>query len=121
MDVAWRTPTCVAAARSAERVAAAERPAAFALAPDGELVTTPAEHPEALVFWRPGSGWSALAPATDPRRALIDLYLPVCTATASHPLTVGQLGQSLDGFIATHSGDSQFVTGEENILHLHMH
>jgi diaminohydroxyphosphoribosylaminopyrimidine deaminase / 5-amino-6-(5-phosphoribosylamino)uracil reductase len=34
-------------------------------------------------------------------------------------LTVGHLGQSLDGFIATHSGESQFVTGEENILHLH--
>jgi riboflavin-specific deaminase-like protein len=34
-------------------------------------------------------------------------------------MVVGHLGQSLDGFIATHSGDSQFVTGPENILHLH--
>jgi riboflavin-specific deaminase-like protein len=47
------------------------------------------------------------------------LYLPICSATKTHPITVGHLGQSLDGFIATHSGDSQFVTGQENIVHLH--
>jgi riboflavin-specific deaminase-like protein len=47
------------------------------------------------------------------------LYLPICSATSAHPITVGHLGQSLDGFIATHAGDSQFVTGPENILHLH--
>ena len=29
------------------------------------------------------------------------------------------VAMSLDGFIATHSGESQFVTGEENIRHLH--
>ena len=57
--------------------------------------------------------------ADDPRRAMIDLYLPICSATDAHPITVGHLGQSLDGFIATHAGESQFVTGEENILHLH--
>ena len=34
-------------------------------------------------------------------------------------MTIGHLGQSLDGFIATHSGDSQFVTGDDNIVHLH--
>ena len=49
----------------------------------------------------------------------IDLYLPICSATSARPMTVGHLGQSLDGFIATHAGESQFVTGEENILHLH--
>jgi riboflavin-specific deaminase-like protein len=32
---------------------------------------------------------------------------------------VAHLGQSLDGFIATPSGESTFVTGPENILHLH--
>jgi riboflavin-specific deaminase-like protein len=34
-------------------------------------------------------------------------------------LIVGHLGQSLDGFIATESGDSRFVTGPDNIVHLH--
>jgi len=47
------------------------------------------------------------------------LYLPLCGGTPTRPLTVGHLGQSLDGFIATHSGDSQFVTGNENLVHLH--
>jgi riboflavin-specific deaminase-like protein len=73
----------------------------------------------AALGWRPGAGWELLLPADDRRAALIDLYLPICSASKKHPITVGHLGQSLDGFIATHSGDSQFVTGPENILHLH--
>jgi riboflavin-specific deaminase-like protein len=35
------------------------------------------------------------------------------------PVTVAHLGQSLDGFIATRSGDSRFVTGRANLVHLH--
>ena len=66
-----------------------------------------------------GRRLAVVSAADDPRHALIDLYLPICSATAARPITVGHLGQSLDGFIATHAGESQFVTGEENILHLH--
>ena len=66
-----------------------------------------------------GTGWTCVLPDDDPRRAFIDLYLPVCNATAEHPITVGHLGQSLDGVIATHTGESFYVTGEENIRHLH--
>ena len=70
--------------------------------------------------WRGGrTPAGSRAARRDPRYALLDLYLPICSATAATPITVGHLGQSLDGFIATHAGDSQFVTGEENILHLH--
>jgi riboflavin-specific deaminase-like protein len=58
-------------------------------------------------------------PAGDPRAAVLDLYLPICSATAEHPITVGHLGQSLDGFIATQAGESRYVTGRENIVHLH--
>src|SRR5262244_182298 len=61
----------------------------------------------------------AQLPAGDPRAAILDLYLPICSATAEHPITVGHLGQSLDGFIATHAGESRYVTGQENIVHLH--
>jgi diaminohydroxyphosphoribosylaminopyrimidine deaminase/5-amino-6-(5-phosphoribosylamino)uracil reductase len=61
----------------------------------------------------------ATLPADDPQRSFIDLYLPICTGSSDRPLVVGHLGQSLDGFIATHAGDSRFVTGQENILHLH--
>ena len=61
----------------------------------------------------------ARLPADDPRAAILDLYLPICSATAERPITVGHLGQSLDGFIATHAGESRCVTGQENIVHLH--
>jgi riboflavin-specific deaminase-like protein len=69
--------------------------------------------------WRQGSGWEPLLPSDDPRLALVELYLPVCSATPARPITVGHLGQSLDGFIATHAGESQWVTGPENLRHLH--
>src|SRR5215468_3017144 len=61
----------------------------------------------------------ARLPRNDPRVPVLDLYLPICGATAEHPITVGHLGQSLDGFIATHAGESRYVTGQENIVHLH--
>ncbi len=35
------------------------------------------------------------------------------------PWVIGQLGQSLDGCIATHGGDSNYVNGEQVLLHLH--
>lgn len=35
------------------------------------------------------------------------------------PLTIAQLGQSLDGFIASRTGDAHFVTGPEDRAHLH--
>jgi diaminohydroxyphosphoribosylaminopyrimidine deaminase / 5-amino-6-(5-phosphoribosylamino)uracil reductase len=73
----------------------------------------------AVLAWCPGVGWeSRLAPA-EARSEFLNLYLPICSATSARPLTVGHLGQSLDGFIATRSGDSQSVTGGDNIVHLH--
>ena len=116
-DAAWRI--VLAAAGSADRLSEAGQFAAFTLGESAELHTLPDGHPDALIAWRPGIGWEPLLPADDPRHGLLDLYLPICSATAVKPITVGHLGQSLDGFIATHAGESQFVTGRENILHLH--
>src|SRR6266446_9852652 len=116
-DAAW----CIAlaAAGGADRLAEAGQFAAFTLGESAELHALPAGHPDASIAWHPGIGWELLLPADDPRHGLLDLYLPICSATAVKPITVGHLGQSLDGFIATHAGESQFVTGRENILHLH--
>jgi diaminohydroxyphosphoribosylaminopyrimidine deaminase/5-amino-6-(5-phosphoribosylamino)uracil reductase len=116
-DVAWSL--VLATAGEAERLEAVGEFAAFAHAEDGPLQPRPAGHPDALVAWQPGAGWEALVPIDDSRHPLLDLYLPICSATTATPITIGHLGQSLDGFIATHAGDSQFVTGRENILHLH--
>jgi diaminohydroxyphosphoribosylaminopyrimidine deaminase/5-amino-6-(5-phosphoribosylamino)uracil reductase len=60
---------------------------------------------------------SASAPAAV--RDLLDLYAPLAAAAPGRPLTVAHLGQSLDGQIATASGDSYYVTGPDNVRHLH--
>jgi riboflavin-specific deaminase-like protein len=116
-DIAWNL--VLAAAGSAESLARTVVPAAFALAPDGHLRAVPLGDAEALLVWRPGTGWNTPLPPNDARAAVIDLYLPICSATSARPMTVGHLGQSLDGFIATHAGESRWVTGEENMRHMH--
>jgi len=116
-DLAWTV--ALAAAHEAERAAGLNVAATYALTAGGELRPVNAGHQDAVVAWLPGPGWVPVLPADDLRSALIDLYLPICSATSADPITVGHLGQSLDGFIATHAGESQYVTGPENILHLH--
>jgi riboflavin-specific deaminase-like protein len=118
-----------AAAQKAESLSDSDRRVTFAIdqaaaaakdeRAEAVLSEVAADDASAALAWRPESGWELLLPSDDRRAALIDLYLPICSATKKHPITVGHLGQSLDGFIATHSGDSQFVTGQENIVHLH--
>jgi diaminohydroxyphosphoribosylaminopyrimidine deaminase / 5-amino-6-(5-phosphoribosylamino)uracil reductase len=116
-DAGWKI--VLAAARDAERLSSAAAPSSFAIGADGTLRAASAADAAAVVAWHPGAGWLPIVAAGDPRRALLDLYLPICSATAARPITIGHLGQSLDGFIATHAGESQWVTGEQNILHLH--
>lgn len=51
---------------------------------------------------------------------LLPLYAPLVAAeTRLAGWTVAHLGQSLDGFIAAADGDSYFVTGPQNLDHLH--
>jgi riboflavin-specific deaminase-like protein len=79
----------------------------------------PADSSSAVLAWRPQTGWESRLRLDGARSELLNLYLPICSGTVARPLTVGHLGQSLDGFIATRSGDSQTVTGGDNIVHLH--
>jgi diaminohydroxyphosphoribosylaminopyrimidine deaminase / 5-amino-6-(5-phosphoribosylamino)uracil reductase len=117
IDEAWSV--VLDAASLADALALTHQPASLALGSGGRLQLVEPGHPDAVIAWRPHAGFDVALPADDPRHAMIDLYLPICSATEASPMTVGHLGQSLDGFIATHSGESQYVTGEENILHLH--
>jgi len=116
-EAAWSL--VMATADLAGALTTAGRPATFSVGDDIRLTAVRPDDASALVAWQPGRGWTLLLPADHPQHALIDLYLPICSATSTTPITVGHLGQSLDGFIATQAGDSQFVTGPENILHLH--
>lgn len=74
---------------------------------------------------RPGSGWQLVAPFSRRSTELFGLYKPLLDAQGAHgttsatPWTVAQLGQSLDGFVATETGDSYYVNGAHCLLHLH--
>lgn len=47
------------------------------------------------------------------------LFGPLRASCSDRPLAIGQIGQSLDGRIATVSGHSNYINGQEGIAHLH--
>jgi riboflavin-specific deaminase-like protein len=47
------------------------------------------------------------------------VYAPLIARIAAGPLTIAQVGQSLDGRIATEGGDSHYINGEGGLDHLH--
>jgi riboflavin-specific deaminase-like protein len=75
--------------------------------------------------------WAALrasgagaGPVPDPRwspaeRAAWDLYAPLAAAAGGGPFWFAQVGQSLDGRVATVSGDARDVSGPQGLRHLH--
>lgn len=112
-------PMVQSAARAVDELVRSQRPAFFAAGADGALQPVASDDPNAVLAWNPEQGWERLSPPNTLTPELIDLYLPVCSAHGGNPIVIGHLGQSLDGFIATRSGDSHYVTGPENIVHLH--
>lgn len=48
-----------------------------------------------------------------------DIFAPFLAAPPERPFVVAQLGQSLDGRIATISGESRFISGQAALDHLH--
>jgi riboflavin-specific deaminase-like protein len=57
--------------------------------------------------------WSAA------ERAAWDLYAPLAATPAGAPFLFAQVGQSLDGRVATVSGDARDVSGPQGLRHLH--
>ena len=47
------------------------------------------------------------------------LYAPLIGHLAAGPITIAQVGQSLDGQIATESGHSHYINGGDGLDHLH--
>jgi len=116
-ESAWRLLRT--AAGLAEALERDGRPALFAADGRGTLHAASEGSTGTVLAWTPAAGWQVYLPPDDAQAELLHLYLPICAATSARPIAVGHLGQSLDGFIATPSGDSRFVTGEDNIVHLH--
>ncbi len=56
---------------------------------------------------------------TDAGYAFWRLYEPIAAGHGHRPFVVGQLGQSLDGRIATATGNSRYINCPEAIVHLH--
>jgi riboflavin-specific deaminase-like protein len=106
----------LAAARTARGGLDPERRAAFALNGDASLGEVSPDDPRVVLSWAPDAGWTPRESGADPRLAL---YLPLCAARPGSPVVVGHLAQSLDGFIATQAGESQWLTGDRNVVHMH--
>ncbi len=81
----------------------------------------PAPDPQRSFTWHPSSGIALQEDAWDEeaieRFALLKPVLDRPPEGATW--VIGQLGQSLDGCIATRGGDSNFVNGPEVLIHLH--
>ena len=79
--------------------------------------------PVGALLQRDAGSWQLQQRASEIDQRAFALYRPVLDAATDpcgvRPWLLGQLGQSLDGCIATRGGDSYFVTGEPSLDHLH--
>jgi diaminohydroxyphosphoribosylaminopyrimidine deaminase / 5-amino-6-(5-phosphoribosylamino)uracil reductase len=117
VDDAWDVCLAVVELRRAGRFP--ESAARFLLDDSRRLARTEPQDPRALIGWRPGAGWSPVGGWVEPALELFELYRPLCNAHPGRPTVVAHLGQSIDGRIATASGDACFVNGQQNLVHLH--
>lgn len=71
-----------------------------------------------LLQVREGINCTCCGEWSDGEQAALDLYGPLARRDVGE-LTIGQIGQSLDGRIATSNGDSKEVSGPNGFEHLH--
>ncbi len=77
------------------------------------------DDPQAIARWSRELGWRIDGGLPEALSAALELYLPLCGQREGRPWVIAQLGQSIDGRIATESGDSYYVSGPEGLTHLH--
>lgn len=76
--------------------------------------------PGCEIAWHAGRGWMPAGPWPAAAAERFVLFKPLLdVAPGDVPWLIAQLGQSLDGCVATHTGDSNVVTGNHNLDHLH--
>lgn len=76
---------------------------------DGKLPTSP-------LRWLPPDHWQCTTGVSAEASELLDCLTPLA---GSKRLVIAQLGQSLDGRIATHTGHSHYINGQQSLIHLH--
>lgn len=74
--------------------------------------------------WCPRQGWQLQGTWSADAAERFLLYKPLLDRRPGHgeparPWVIGQLAQSLDGFVAMASGESCYISGPDNLLHLH--
>ncbi|WP_022707464.1 RibD family protein [Paracoccus zeaxanthinifaciens] len=67
---------------------------------------------------RAGHACACCGDFTEAEHAALMLYGPIARRDLGH-MTIAQIGQSLDGRVATASGDARDVSGPEGLAHLH--
>lgn len=73
---------------------------------------------ERLLAVRQGLACACCGHWSPGERAALDLYGPLARRDLG-PVTVAQIGQSLDGRVATVTGDARDVSGPDGLAHLH--
>ncbi|WP_417566861.1 RibD family protein [Marinobacter sp.] len=89
---------------------------------DRSNVTLPLPGTDTAAITLNGHGsWHLIQPATPEAQDLLSVFLPLCRPLPANGSSkvIGQLGQSLDGRIATATGRSRFINCDEGITHLH--
>jgi riboflavin-specific deaminase-like protein len=76
--------------------------------------------PQRTLTWTSDSAWQLQGRWDAEALELFDLFKPVLDLRPEGTTwVIAQLGQSLDGCVATRTGDSSVINGPENLLHLH--
>ena len=100
---AWELVLAVKA--QADRVLRAESPVSESGYTVGPLTVSATGH------------WRSRGPVTLAAEHLFNLFLPLCAS--GRPFALAQIGQSLDGRIATETGVSHYINGADGLTHLH--
>jgi riboflavin-specific deaminase-like protein len=85
----------------------------------GEI--TAEDNNEPALTTLPGGGWVHHRPVESTHvDQLFTIFMPLCHPDSPQPTcVVGQIGQSLDGRIATPTGNSRYINGKDGLIHLH--
>lgn len=83
-----------------------------------QSVTVTSKVWERILAVRSGRACACCGVWTDGERAALALYGPLARRDLG-PVTVAQIGQSLDGRVATVTGDARDVSGPDGLAHLH--
>ncbi len=78
-----------------------------------------ANHPSNSALWiqiEANGTWKCPLSVTEKAKDLLEIFLPL---QLKPDLIIAQIGQTLDGYIATSTGHSHYITGPEDITRLH--